>query len=379
MAEKITISWDEVNSPAVDAKLRQATVGGDELDQAESGAKWTRFLYNTLVYSTLFGLVGGLVAVLVGEVFLLNTAAVDEEEQQHFIERIELSRQVDDGEISEVEYAQRIEEIERIEARRGIRSAVFVFYFIASVGMLLGLSLSIADPAMSRNLRGVLISGSVAISIALVVSMFGLCFVGFVYNRLGGGEQGGNLVVQIFARAVGWGLLGGFLSLGPGIVLKSWKRLLIGLAGGLMGGTLGGLLFDPISMVTQNAVVSRIVAFTAIGALAGLGTGLLEAAAKTGWVRVTFGLIAGKQFVLYKDTTYIGSSPQCEIYLFKDASISPRHAAIHKRGSGFELEDLRSTTSTYLNGSPVTRTRLKRGDQIQIGSTVLMFLERAKR
>ena len=30
------------------------------------------------------------------------------------------------------------------------------------------------------------------------------------------------------------------------------------------------------------------------------------------------GLIAGKQFVLYRDPTYIGSAPNCHVYLFKD-------------------------------------------------------------
>jgi pSer/pThr/pTyr-binding forkhead associated (FHA) protein len=89
-------------------------------------------------------------------------------------------------------------------------------------------------------------------------------------------------------------------------------------------------------------------------------------------------LIAGKQFILYKDATYIGSSPQCEIYLFKDPTISPRHAALHRRGNGFDLEDLGSASKTFVNGAPVARTRLKRGDQIQIGSTVLLFQERAK-
>ena len=71
MADKITISSEEVNSAAVDEKLQQ--LGADSPYQSPSasqetgGIKWSQILYNTLVYSTLFGLLGGLVAGLLGE------------------------------------------------------------------------------------------------------------------------------------------------------------------------------------------------------------------------------------------------------------------------------------------------------------------------
>ena len=73
MAEKITISTDEVNSADVDAKLRER--GNDpyappSADQV-GGIKWTQILYNTLVYSTLFGLVGGVAAGVLGEMYWL--------------------------------------------------------------------------------------------------------------------------------------------------------------------------------------------------------------------------------------------------------------------------------------------------------------------
>ena len=338
MAEKITISSDEVNCAAVDEKLRQTAAenpyrspGAEE----SGGIRWSQIIYNSLVYSTLFGLVGGILAGMLGELFWL------------------------------------------VMMEASVPSLVFLWP--TSVGMLLAFCLSIADEAMGQNLRGVMINGSIAIAVALVGTLFGGCIAGIVYSSMGGGEFGVSFALQVFARAVGWGLFGGFLAIAPGIALKNWKRLIIGLAGGLIGGALGGALFDPIAEITQNGVLSRFVGITVIGALTGLGTGLLETAAKTGWVRVTQGLIAGKQFILYKDTTNIGSSPQCEIYLFKDTEISPRHAAIHKRGNRHEIEDLRSATGTFVNGSPITKTRLNKGDQIRIGSTVLVFQERARK
>ena len=120
------------------------------------------------------------------------------------------------------------------------------------------------------------------------------------------------------------------------------------------------------------------MAIVAIGVIAGIGTGLIETAAKSGWLRVVAGLIAGKQFIIYKNPTCIGSSPQCEIYLFKDTRIGPRHAAIHTVHGGYEIEDLQSPTGTFVNGRPVSRVRLRNNDQVQIGATAFQFQEKAR-
>src|SRR5207249_2029934 len=74
--------------------------------------------------------------------------------------------------------------------------------------------------------------------------------------------------------------------------------------------------------------------------------------------------------------TYIGSSPDCEIYLFKDRQVGPRHAALHLVPGGFELEDLPLGQSTLVNGKPVTRVRLRHGDRISIGCTSFLFQEK---
>jgi hypothetical protein len=180
------------------------------------------------------------------------------------------------------------------------------------------------------------------------------------------------------ARAVGWAILGVFLAVAPGLTLRSGKRLFIGMAGGFLGGMIGGMLLDPVGLVIQSAWASRLIAITAIGVVAGAGSGWIEAVAKTGWLRVVGGLIVGKQFVLYRNPTLIDSSPQCEIYLFKDPQIDPQHAAIHTVPGGFELEDLRSQTGTFVNGRPVSRARLRNNDQIQIGATTLSYQERQR-
>jgi pSer/pThr/pTyr-binding forkhead associated (FHA) protein len=114
----------------------------------------------------------------------------------------------------------------------------------------------------------------------------------------------------------------------------------------------------------------------AIGVVAGAAIGLIENAAKAGWLKVTSGIIAGKQFILYRNPTYIGSAPDCQIYLFKDPRVGKRHAAIHLAPSGIEIEDLPLGDATFVNGKPVTRAALKHGDQVKIGATQFLFQER---
>jgi pSer/pThr/pTyr-binding forkhead associated (FHA) protein len=152
----------------------------------------------------------------------------------------------------------------------------------------------------------------------------------------------------------------------------------VGLAGGLIGGIVGGLLFAPVAKLTGNEIVSRAIATAAIGLGAGLATGFIENVAKTGWLQVTAGFIAGKKFILYRASTSIGSDPGCHVYLFNDPHIGRRHAAVHLVPGGFDLEDLPLGSRTLVNGRPVKRVRLRNGDRIQIGGTTFTFQEKTK-
>jgi hypothetical protein len=258
-----------------------------------------------------------------------------------------------------------------------IRNFLQQLAWFSALGIPLAFFLAIGEQIVGRNWRGLVINGSVGTVLGLLGGVIVGSFINTLYQALGGGHSE-HMAQQVMARAIGWAILGLFLSAAPGVVLRNWKRFGIGLAGGFMGGLLGGLLFDLIGRVTSSNLASRFVAIVAIGFIAGLGTGLIEKAAKTGWVRVIAGLIAGKQFIIYKNPTYIGSSPQCEIYLFKDPRVGPRHAAIHAVPGGYEIEDLRSPTGTFVNGKPVTRTRLHKNDQVQVSTTVFQFQEKAR-
>ena len=69
----------------------------------------------------------------------------------------------------------------------------------------------------------------------------------------------------------------------------------------------------------------------------------------------------------------IGRSREYDIFL-EDLAVSRLHATIHQLpDGGFEIEDHRSATGTFVNGLRITRYRLLEGDIVQIGSNRFTF------
>ncbi len=177
------------------------------------------------------------------------------------------------------------------------------------------------------------------------------------------------------ARALGWmvfGLAGGAVY---GIVGWSGKKAGYGMLGGVIGAGLGGLLFDPIALATHGGALSRGFGFALTGMATGIGIGVIESALKDRWFYVTSGPLAGKQFILYKPVTTIGSSQQCDIYLFKDSNILPNHAVLENRGSRLQLSSL---GPVYVAGVPVQRQVLQSGTILQIGRYGFRYQEKQR-
>ncbi|MEO6435731.1 MAG: FHA domain-containing protein [Tepidisphaeraceae bacterium] len=408
---KITISWADLRSRKVDQRLGQMQAVRRNRDYAQmkdapapAPKPFRNLWYNTLVYMSVFGFVGGLLAWTSG--YLLHFRPAARLEAAEMMKGVaDVRRAAAAARISPEEKTAMLDQL----ARDGRRNAYFLVHvnealsekekqariadigardrkkeFISNVlafgvsGMLIALMLSIAEPAVSRNIPSAIINGSVGATMGLVGGVVVALFVERLYEALGGSDGMITSTRQILARVVQWAVVGLFLTLAPGLVMRNFKKFLIGAAGGVLGGIVGGLLFDTVGRLAGSDAASRFIGLCAIGLVAGLGSGLIENAARSGWLKVTHGLIAGKQFILYRNPTYIGSSPDNQIYLFKDPQVGRRHAAIHVVRGGFELEDLPLGAATLINGRPTARTRLKSGDQLQIGGTRFLFQEKQK-
>ncbi|QDT74636.1 FHA domain-containing protein [Lacipirellula limnantheis] len=254
----------------------------------------------------------------------------------------------------------------------------------------IGLFLGAAEGIICRNPLRAVRCGAVGLGIGFVGGLLTIIPAGILFAVMAGiamslwenpseGEMptGLALLVLMMGRGAAWAVAGIPAGIGQGIALREKKVMINGLVGGVLGGLIGGLLFDPISLVLiaddGQATYSRAVGFATIGLFVGLFVGLVEGWTKTAWLLMRKGPLAGKQFIMFKDTTVLGSSPKADIYLFKDDAIEPRHALITNRGGRFEIEDCNTPDGTYVNGIPVTRTVLRDGDKIVLGKTVLEF------
>ena len=253
-----------------------------------------------------------------------------------------------------------------------------------------GLFLGAAEGIMCRNPARAVISGVVGLGVGFGGGLIALFPAGMIFavmiqvcvsfwknpqpDKM---PDGFALLILIMGRAAAWAVAAIPAGLGQGIALRERKVVFNGLVGGVLGGLVGGFLFDPISLVFATpdgrASVSRAIGFTIIGLMVGLFVGLVEGWTKTAWLLMRAGPLAGKQFVLYRDSTVLGSSPKAEVYLFKDEAIEPRHAVITNRGGRFEIEDCNTRDGTYVNGIPIKRQILQAGDQVVLGKTVLEF------
>lgn len=254
-----------------------------------------------------------------------------------------------------------------------------------------GLFLGAAEGIMCRNPRRAMISGAVGLGTGFGGGLLALIPASFVFALIGSiafslqdeplddfsMPSGMALLVLVMGRGAAWALAAIPAGLGQGMALREKRVMLNGVVGGLIGGLIGGVLFDPISMVLLTddgeATYSRAVGFATIGMAVGLFVGLVEGWTKTAWLLMREGPLAGKQFVLFKDTTALGSSPKAEVYLFKDDAIEPTHAVIYNRGGRFEIVDQGTLDGTYVNGIPIQSQLLADGDQVVLGKTVLEF------
>jgi Inner membrane component of T3SS, cytoplasmic domain len=246
--------------------------------------------------------------------------------------------------------------------------------------MLMCLGFGIAESLVERSARKVAWHGGLSLLLGFVF--------GFIFDKVAGIIFAfalifvGALGVQTYrnpafwvGRGVAWMVFGVAGGLVYGIVDRSGKKIRYGILGGIIGAGLGGMVFDPISMATKAGAPSRAVGFALFGLATGVAMGIVESALKDRWLYVASGPLAGKQFILYKPLTVIGSSQQGDIYLFKDTSILPQHASIELRGA---QTFLRAAGPVFISGQPARNRALQSGDLIQIGRYMFHFRERHK-
>lgn len=178
------------------------------------------------------------------------------------------------------------------------------------------------------------------------------------------------------ARALGWAIFGAGVGGAVGLVDRSAQRAVNGAIGGAVGGAIGGAVFQYVALhMTDSQALARLLGLVAIGGAIALATRAVETVRREAWLHVVAGGMRGKEFILYHDVTRLGSSPECEVFLLKDAAIASEHARIALEG-GRRLLTAAPEAVVLVDGAPVRRHQLRGGERLQLGSTVLAYSER---
>ena len=279
----------------------------------------------------------------------------------------------------------------------GGASAAMILLFPLT-GVAIAAALVLAEAVSSRNWVRAAERGFAGVGLALVFAFVAFVPAGLVLslgNRVleSSATEGfvtihtvpaSVMIVFTACRSVAWAFIGAAIGAGLNMARSTRLQLRNSVVGGALGGALGGLFFDPVSRFLTpdtyfiGADASRGVGLVAVGACVGYFVALVDQLAREAWLRVRTGPLAGKSFVIYRTPTTIGSSPRCDIYLFKDAEVEGQHALIHRVGNRFEIEDAGTRSGTKVGGRAVRRHRLDSGDQIVLGGTVLEFEERGR-
>jgi len=260
------------------------------------------------------------------------------------------------------------------------RRSWFSLFTLPVIVMLTCLGLGVAESIVERSGKKALIRGLLALALGAVFGIIFYIAAEFIYAILRQiifslGVQTNRNPAFWLVRGIAWAVFGVAGGIVYGLVDRSGAKTKYGILGGLIGAGLGGTVFDPISFATRTGSLSRAVGFGLLGLATGVAIGIVESALKDRWLYVASGPLAGKQFILYKPFTTIGSSQSCDIYLFKDTSILPQHGAIEMRGA---QTFIRSDGPVFVSGAPVRNRALQSGDLIQIGRYAFHFRERQR-
>ena len=236
----------------------------------------------------------------------------------------------------------------------------------------------VSESIVERSLRKALLRGALALPLGILLGFIfdmmaeTIYAIGMRFAYEAGVQSIRNPALWI-VRGLAWTVFGAAGGVIYGIVGQSSKKGTYGVLGGALGAGLGGVIFNPIALVTHGGTVSRAVGFALVGLATGIGMGLVESALKDRWLYVVAGPLAGKQFILYKTETSIGSRQESDIYLFKDPNILSRHAVINISGARVMLQ---ATGSVLWAGQAVHNRVLQDGDLLQVGRYTFRYKEK---
>ena len=92
-------------------------------------------------------------------------------------------------------------------------------------------------------------------------------------------------------------------------------------------------------------------------------------------LQVAAGPLADSIYFLTDAEVRIGRDPSNSLAI-SDLSLSRRHCLLSREQDSYKICDLDSRNGTFVNGGAVSEKRLNHGDQISVGESVFVFLDK---
>jgi len=232
-------------------------------------------------------------------------------------------------------------------------------------GVLLGVCLGIGHWIVARRWWLPILASA----LGAIGGLVGLLWGEFLYQLLRFSE--------LLARPFGWAIFGFVLGSSQGIARGSLVGALRAGLGGGIGAGLGGLFFALLPSLTQLPdPTCRGIAWVLMGTLIGSASVLVERFLAGATLKVASGKLEGKEFILDKPRLTIGRDERCDIPIYYDRQIEPRHATLEWTGAGYRIAPIGSAT-VIVNGQTVPVKELSHNDVVQVGNTRLVYRLRA--
>ena len=194
-----------------------------------------------------------------------------------------------------------------------------------------------------------------------------------------------GLAGLVLARGLGWMFFGLAVGCAEGIASRSLRKLSYGAIGGTLGGLLGGIIFGLFMAYWEpgqrSYVWGQALGLAILGAFIGSLMAVVEAVLKPAALLVIRGWQEGREFPVVKARSVVGRDEGVDILLLRDMGIAKRHLAIERRGERYVVAAANgSLAATLVNGQPAHPNQpLADGDRLQLGATLVKFLQRAAR
>jgi hypothetical protein len=274
---------------------------------------------------------------------------------------------------------------ERVTAQLALGGALIG----GSIGYLLVGSDALRDRSALRFFRlgtfGLLL-GAIGGSLGMVVGDFvHFHLVAWLVEAQGSGKTGDTTAQlgNMFARGIGWVLLGVAVGFSEGLAARSLGKMSYGTLGGALGGFIGGAIFGlAVEQSRGREALGPLwsaAGLAILGAMIGSLSALVQAAFQPASIRVLRGWQEGREYALARSENVLGRDEHADIALFRDMQIEKHHAVIRRQGRQYAVQNVDAKAGqTRVNGEAVKGPcDLRDGDRIELGGVVLRFQLRA--